>query len=78
MLHKRIAETNRGPHVASEFALENMEHLLDAAAGRIRFEIPQPVRRASAKAQAAVDAARVILVRGRRTWDGIGWHSGSY
>ena len=49
-------------------------HLVDAAARRIGFEIPEPVGRAGAEAEAAVNAAGVVLVDGIEAWDGRRGH----
>ena len=51
-----------------QLALKNLDHLVDAAARRIGFEIPQAVSGAGGQAKAAVDAACIILVR----WRGAG------
>ena len=50
--------------LAAELRLENVEHLLDAAAGRVRFEIPEAIGGTSVQAQSTVDAARVVLISG--------------
>jgi hypothetical protein len=47
-----------------------MDHLVDAAAGGIGFEIPEAVGGAGVEAKAAVDAAGVVLVRGNLAGDG--------
>jgi hypothetical protein len=53
-----------------ELALGDMDHLVDAAAGGIGFEIPEAVGRTGIEAKAAVDAAGVVLVRGNLAGDG--------
>lgn len=50
-----------------QFVLFDGDHLVDAAAGGIGFEVPQTVSGASVEAQAAVDAASIVLVDGVET-----------
>jgi hypothetical protein len=42
----------------------DVNHLMDAAARRVGFEIPEPVRRARVETQTAVNAASVVFVDG--------------
>ena len=50
------------------------DHLADAAARRVRLEIPEAVGGAGVEAESAVDAAGVILVNGNETRDRVGGH----
>ena len=59
---------------AGRLALKYMEHLVDAAPGRIGFEVPEAVRGAGVQAEATVHAAGVVLVD--RHWAGDGDRSG--
>ena len=45
-----------------KLALRDVDHLVDAAAGRIGFQIPQTVGGARVQAKAAVNAARIVFV----------------
>ena len=54
----------------TDVSLLDVDHLVDAAAGRIGFEIPEAVGRTGVEAQAAVDAAGVVFVD--RSWAGDG------
>ena len=60
----------RGKRYRGEFALGDMNHLMDAAARGIGLEIPEAVGGAGVEAKAAVDAAGVVLVRGNLAGDG--------
>ena len=71
VIDEPFADTRFPLCLAAGFALENMEHLLDAAARRVRLQIPQAIRRTGVQAQAAVDAPRVVLVDWRRTGVGV-------
>ena len=64
VIHESVADLRFRLLLAAELALENVEHLLDAAARRIRFEVPEAIRGTSVQAQPAVDAARVVLIGG--------------
>jgi hypothetical protein len=52
------------------------DHLADAAARRVRLEIPKAVGGAGVEAESAVDAAGVIFVDGNETRDRVGGHEG--
>ena len=60
------------PGVGDELALLclTLNHLVDAAAGGIGFEVPKAVGGAGAQAKAAVHTTGVVLVRGIQTRDG--------
>ena len=55
---------------AGEFGLGDVDHLVNAAAGGVGFEVPESVGGAGVEAEAAVDAAGVVLVDGVLAWDG--------
>ncbi|MCU1316027.1 MAG: hypothetical protein JWN63_1349 [Candidatus Acidoferrum typicum] len=55
----------------------DMNHLMDAAAWRIGFEVPEAEGGTGVEAEAAVDAAGVVLVDGVEAWDGRRGHLGS-
>ena len=74
VIDKGIAEGDGRRRMVIQVALKDMDHLVDAAAGRIGFEIPETVGGAGAQAKAAVDAASVILVGGRGARNGGRWH----
>jgi len=61
-------------HVARYLAWRDVNHLVDAAARGIGFEIPEPVGGAGVEAQAAVDAAGIVLVDRVEARDGRRWH----
>jgi hypothetical protein len=52
----------------------DVDHLVDAAARGIRFEIPEAVGGASVETKTAVDAASVVFVKGSRTGNGERGH----
>ncbi len=52
----------------------DMNHLVDAAARGIGFEVPEPVGGAGVEAEAAVDTAGVVLVDGSQAGDGRRGH----
>ena len=54
-----------------QFAVAHQNHLADAAAGRIAFEMPEAIGRTVVQAQAAMDAARKILVNRNRAGNGL-------
>ena len=56
VIHKRIGD--------GKIAELDVNHLVDAAARGIRFEIPEAIRGASIQAKSAVNTARVVLVDG--------------
>jgi hypothetical protein len=62
VIHERIGD--------GKVADLDVNHLVDAAAGRIRFEIPEAVGGASVQAETTVDAAGVVLERGSGAGDG--------
>ena len=51
-----------------EIGLGDMDHLVDAAAGRVSFQIPKAIGGAGVETDAAVDAAGEIFVRGILAW----------
>ena len=53
----------------------DLDHLVDTAARRIGFEVPEAVGGAGIEAQAAVDAAGIVLVDGNEAGDGRRGHS---
>ena len=54
-----------------DLALRDMDHLMDAAARGIGFQVPEAIGGARVEAQAAVDAAGVVFVSGNLA--GNGW-----
>jgi len=48
----------------------DLDHLVDAAAGRIGLEVPEAIGGTGVKAEAAMDAAGVVLVDGIEAGDG--------
>ncbi len=66
VIHERIGD--------GKIAELDVNHLVDAAARGIRFEIPEAVSGASVQAETAVDAAGVVLVDGSRAGDGERGH----
>ena len=60
--------------IIRELALRDVDHLVDAAAWGIGFEIPEAVGGAGVEAEAAVDAAGVVLVGRGWPGDGCGGH----
>jgi hypothetical protein len=61
--------------VSGEIGSGDMNHLVDAAAGRVGLEIPEAVGRAGVEAEAAVNAAGVVFVDRDLAGDGL---SGSH
>ena len=59
---------------AGKTALRNVDHLADAPARRIGFEVPKSIGGAGVQAKTAVNAAGVIFVDRRDPRDGSGWH----
>lgn len=55
-------------------AVFDVDHLADAAAGRIGFEVPEAVGGASIVAEAAVDTAGVVLISGTQAGNFAGSH----
>jgi len=74
VIDEGIADGDGRRRMVIQVTLKDVDHLVDAAAGRIGFEIPQAVRGTGAQAEAAVDAAGVILVGGRGAGNGGRWH----
>ena len=70
VIYESVADGRFRLRLAAQLALENLKHLPNAAARRIRFEIPEAICGTSVQAQAAMDAASVILVDGRGTRNG--------
>jgi hypothetical protein len=54
-----------------ELVLRDADHLVDAAARRIGFEIPKTIRGARVEAEAAVNATGVVFVGGRGAGNGL-------
>ncbi len=52
----------------------DLDHLVNAAARRIGFEVPEAIGGAGVKAEAAVDAAGIVLVNGSLARDSGRWH----
>src|SRR5216683_1864640 len=52
----------------------DLDHLVDAATGRIGFEVPEPIGGTGVEAEAAMDAAGVVLVDGNLARDSGRWH----
>ena len=52
----------------------DLDHVVDAATGRVGFEVPKAVGGTGIEAQAAVDAAGVVLVNGNLARDSGSWH----
>src|SRR2546429_3176281 len=75
VLDEPIADARFRNSLAGEFALKDVEHLLDAATRRIRLEIPQSIGGAGIEAKAAADAASVVLVDRRRARDRVYRHA---
>ncbi|HYY72316.1 MAG TPA: hypothetical protein VE778_01860 [Candidatus Bathyarchaeia archaeon] len=71
VIDESVADWRFRLRLAVELALENVKHLTNAATGRIRLEIPEPIRGTRVQAQAAVNAARVVLVNRRWAGDGV-------
>lgn len=55
---------------AGEIGLGDVNHLVDAAAGRVSLKIPKAIGGAGVEANSAVDAAREVFVRGILAGDG--------
>ncbi len=52
----------------------DLDHLVDAATGRIGFEVPEAIGGTGVEAEAAMDAAGVVLVNGNLARDSGSWH----
>ena len=52
----------------------DLNHLVNAATGRIGFEVPQPIGGTGVEAEAAMDAAGIVLVNGNLARDSGRWH----
>ena len=58
------------------FAVFHVNHLLDAPAGRVGFQIPQPISGTGVEAEAAMRAAGIVFVNGVEAGDGSAGHDG--
>ncbi len=52
----------------------DLDHLVDAPARRVGLEVPQPIGGTGVEAEAAMDAAGIVLVNGNLARDSGRWH----
>ena len=71
VIDERVGDVRGRLSMAGELALGDVDHLVDTAARRIGFEIPQAIGGAGVQAQAAVNAASVVFVGGRGSGNGL-------
>jgi hypothetical protein len=57
--------------LAGEVAQRCVDHLMDAAARGIGFQVPKAIRRAGVETQTAVNATGIVLENGILAWDGL-------
>lgn len=69
VIDEGIGDGSRGVSLASEFVLGYGDHLLNAAARRVGFQIPEAVGGAGVEAKAAVDTTGIVFVDGNLTED---------
>lgn len=61
----------RGRFLIGKLALRDVDHLMDAAARRIRFQIPETIGGAGVEAEAAVNAPGIVFVGGSGARNGL-------
>ncbi len=74
VIYKGIGDGDVSLKFVMELALRDVDHLVDASAGGIGFEIPEAIGGAGVEAEAAMDAAGVVLVDRIQAGDGGSGH----